>query len=152
MNKEMLIVIAIILIGGSFFIGWSVKPSTSGNLESLQNQVNDLKLENNQMKSQIQDLQSQLDNSGSDTDTQVIKECEDNGGKWSVSFGGVEYCNLPTSDGGTPCNDNDQCESKCVPPKNASYGDSVTGSCLSWEKSECFYTWENGIYIVKACA
>jgi len=60
MKNGFLIVLGIILIVGAFFLGNSINSSSSNNSESLQVQINNLELQNNQLQEQIEDLTNQL--------------------------------------------------------------------------------------------
>jgi hypothetical protein len=62
------------------------------------------------------------------------EECTAAGGRWIQTMKGDRYyCVLPTSDGGEPCTDSDQCESWCEAPADAQSGDQVTGTCSEWQ-------------------
>jgi hypothetical protein len=51
------------------------------------------------------------------TPTEISPEqraCEEQGGQWGILGLSGWRCNLPTSDGGKVCYDNDDCESLCI--------------------------------------
>ncbi len=57
----------------------------------------------------------------------------------------------PSSDGGTPCTDIDQCEGWCEPPFGSELGDTVTGTCSDVLNAPCREVVENGVYTARVC-
>lgn len=87
------------------------------------------------------------ENATSLTQTTLVEEysresCEMAGGKWGkTGLSARESCNLPTSDGGKPCSDTDECEATCLAQLSdserarAMHGEKVAaeGKCSGWK-------------------
>lgn len=84
------------------------------------------------------------------------RSCERDGGRWETGMTGEGFCNMPTSDGGDPCTDSEQCESYCVPPDDAEElaeaGQECVGTCYEWEDSctRCLL-YEGCVTICESC-
>ena len=95
------------------------------------------------------------------------QECMDQGGRWEVLGYSGPGCNLPTTDGGKPCSNSDECESAClaadesavradgftpnlqrIDELNAQGGD-LPGACSPWQETFGCHVWlQNGRYAV----
>ena len=51
-------------------------------------------------------------------DAEIFTTCLEAGGRWEVLGFSGPGCNLPTSDGGKACQDNEECESGCLGDPN----------------------------------
>lgn len=100
-------------------------------------------------------------------DPEKYQECIDQGGRWEVLGFSGPGCNLPTTDGGKPCRNSDECESGClaadeevmrqngnggfinhqrIEELNAQGGD-LPGACSPWRENFGCRVWvENGRY------
>jgi hypothetical protein len=56
-----------------------------------------------------------------------------------------KFCALPTTDGGTACTDNSQCQGHCLAPAGAASGSKAVGACASFYfPGTCFNMVEAG--------
>jgi hypothetical protein len=100
-------------------------------------------------------------------DPEKYQECLDQGGRWEVLGFSGPGCNLPTTDGGQPCRNSDECESACLaadeevmrPNGNGGFinhqridelnaqGGDLQGACSPWRENFGCRVWvENGRY------
>jgi len=100
-------------------------------------------------------------------DPEKYQECMDQDGRWEVLGYSGPGCNLPTTDGGKPCSNSDECESAClaadesavradgftpnfqrIDELNAQGGD-LPGACSPWQETFGCHVWlQNGRYAV----
>ena len=67
-------------------------------------------------------------------DVMAQLQCEAAGGEWArwSIFSPDPFCNLRTSDGGTPCTDSSQCEGDCI-SSESDCAEGITGECSEFQ-------------------
>ncbi|MDZ7798212.1 MAG: hypothetical protein U5L76_01190 [Patescibacteria group bacterium] len=85
MNKTLYILIGVILIVASFYIGYTIKSPTSASqeIQNLKNQITNLQQQNSQLQSNVKELQNQLQNENGSENSQD----SNTGAKGNIEYG-----------------------------------------------------------------